>query len=82
MACCLPPWHSLQEPPHLGNQWEDDVTLRQLLQHLLPPEVLAAARPDLTRFGVEVAAGVKRLGRRRRLNLPSWSSTTAGATKG
>lgn len=60
----------LQDPPHLGNQWTDDTTLRQILRRLLPPDVLAAAAPDLEAFGAAVAGHIKALGRQAEEELP------------
>jgi putative acyl-CoA dehydrogenase len=44
----------LQEPPRLGNQYLEDTALRELLQRILPEDVLQAIEPDLTRWGHRV----------------------------
>ena len=46
----------VQEPPRLGNQYEDDRVLRSILTRLLPRDVLAAARPGLHDLG-ELSGG-------------------------
>lgn len=40
-----------QEPPSLGNQFDEDRALRSLLARLLPPEVLAEVEPSLREMG-------------------------------
>ena len=40
-----------QDPPRLGNQWEEDRVVRGLLARKLPPEALRAATPDLEEMG-------------------------------
>jgi hypothetical protein len=44
----------LQDPPRLGNQYEEDTPLREVLQRLLPEDVLQSIEPDLQRFGWRV----------------------------
>jgi alkylation response protein AidB-like acyl-CoA dehydrogenase len=46
----------LQEPPALGNQYDDDRVLRSYLSRALPPDVLRAIEPDLRAMG-ELAGG-------------------------
>lgn len=46
----------IQSPPRLGNQYREDRFLGQYLRRTLPPEVLAAIEPDLSRLG-ELAGG-------------------------
>lgn len=41
----------IQAPPALGNQYDADAAFRSLLARLLPPEVLARARPSLVEMG-------------------------------
>ena len=41
----------LQTPPRLGNQHDEDLALRGLLDRILPPETLAAAEDNLRRMG-------------------------------
>src|SRR3712207_4161902 len=45
-----------QEPPRLGNQYEDDRALRSCLRRALPPEVLREVEPALKELG-ELAGG-------------------------
>jgi putative acyl-CoA dehydrogenase len=45
-----------QEPPRLGNQYDDDRVLRAFLRQNLAPKVLADAEPGLRRLG-SLAAG-------------------------
>lgn len=45
-----------QQPPRLGNQYEDDRALRSLLRRALAPEVLAEVEPSLSEMG-EIAGG-------------------------
>lgn len=44
----------LQDPPRLGNQYIEDTPLREVLQRLLPEDVLHSIEPDLQRFGWRV----------------------------
>lgn len=46
----------VQEPPRLGNQFDDDRVLRSILARLMPAEVIAAARPALRELG-ELSGG-------------------------
>lgn len=46
----------IQEPPRLGNQYDDDPALRALLARVLPAEVARAIEPELRELGAEVAA--------------------------
>jgi alkylation response protein AidB-like acyl-CoA dehydrogenase len=45
------PSHFTQEPPALGNQYDDDRVLRSYLQHHLPAAVHEAVTPALRRMG-------------------------------
>ena len=44
-----------QEPPRLGNQYDDDRVLRSFLRHYLAPQALAEAEPALRRLGARAA---------------------------
>ena len=44
-----------QEPPRLGNQYDDDRVLRSFLRRYLTPHVLADAEPGLRRLGGRAA---------------------------
>lgn len=44
-----------QEPPQLGNQYDDDRVLRSFLRHYLAPQALAEAEPALRRLGARAA---------------------------
>lgn len=46
----------LQDPPRLGNQYDDDRVLRSYLRRALPPDVLLEIEPSLRRMG-ELAGG-------------------------
>jgi alkylation response protein AidB-like acyl-CoA dehydrogenase len=46
----------IQPPPTLGNQFEDDHVLRSYLNRVLPHDMTAAIKPDLTEMG-ELAGG-------------------------
>ncbi|HSL81492.1 MAG TPA: acyl-CoA dehydrogenase family protein [Thermoanaerobaculia bacterium] len=46
----------VQDPPRLGNQYEEDRVLRSYLGRALPPAVLAEVEPELREMG-ELAAG-------------------------
>lgn len=46
----------IQDPPKLGNQFDDDRVLREHLSRVLPREVLADVEPELREMG-ELAAG-------------------------
>jgi acyl-CoA dehydrogenase len=46
----------VQEPPRLGNQYDEDRVLRSYLARALPREVLAEVEPELREMG-ELAAG-------------------------
>jgi alkylation response protein AidB-like acyl-CoA dehydrogenase len=45
-----------QQPPRLGNQYEDDRALRSYLKRALPPDVLREVEPTLVEMG-ELAGG-------------------------
>src|SRR5262245_53305449 len=40
-----------QDPPRLGNQYDDDRVLRAYLRRVLPPDVLSAVEPELSSMG-------------------------------
>ena len=44
-----------QDPPRLGNQYDDDRVLRSFLRRNLSPQVLADAEPGLRRLGARAA---------------------------
>ncbi|KAG0172880.1 hypothetical protein DFQ28_009886 [Apophysomyces sp. BC1034] len=48
----------LQEPPCLGNQYDDDLVFQNILKRLLPPAVLEQIKPDLRRFGDRVVKDI------------------------
>src|SRR4051812_4685521 len=41
----------IQTPPTLGNQWDEDLALRSLLERLLPADVFAEVEPSLREMG-------------------------------
>ena len=52
-----------QEPPRLGNQYDDDRVLRSFLRRYLTPHVLAEAEPGLRRLGGRAAGEMIELAR-------------------
>jgi acyl-CoA dehydrogenase len=40
-----------QQPPDLGNQYEDDAVLKSYLKRVLPPDVLHEIEPELIEMG-------------------------------
>ncbi|GAA5795111.1 hypothetical protein HPULCUR_000463 [Helicostylum pulchrum] len=52
----------LQEPPHLKNQYEDDIVFKNILKKSLPASVLAEIEPDLSRFGDRVTKDILVMG--------------------
>lgn len=66
-----------QEPPGLGNQYEEDRVLRSALRRMLPPEVLAAVEPELAELGELSGGELYRAMLEDRLNEPRltrWSA--------
>jgi putative acyl-CoA dehydrogenase len=51
-----------QDPPRLGNQYDDDALLRAYLRWRLPPKMLAEIEPDLRRLGHRAATDILALG--------------------
>lgn len=51
-----------QDPPRLGNQYEDDDLLRSFLRRSLPPEVLDQCEPQLRHLGARAAGELLQLG--------------------
>src|SRR6266513_438876 len=47
-----------QDPPRLGNQYDDDALLRAYLRWRLPPKMLAEIEPDLRRLGSRVVTDI------------------------
>lgn len=47
-----------QDPPRLGNQYDDDTLLRGYLRWRLPPKMLGEIEPDLHRLGHRVATDI------------------------
>ncbi|HEX9130364.1 MAG TPA: acyl-CoA dehydrogenase family protein [Gemmatimonadaceae bacterium] len=52
----------VQDPPRLGNQYDDDAPLRAYLRWRLPPKMLAEIEPDLRRLGNRAATDILALG--------------------
>ena len=52
-----------QEPPRLGNQYDDDRVLRSFLRRYLTPHVLAGVEPGLRRLGGRAAGEMIELAR-------------------
>ncbi|MGH7603955.1 MAG: acyl-CoA dehydrogenase family protein [Gemmatimonadaceae bacterium] len=51
-----------QDPPRLGNQYDEDTLLRGYLRWRVPPEMLTDMEPDLHRLGHRVATDILALG--------------------
>src|SRR6267378_7734646 len=51
-----------QDPPTLGNQYEEDALLRAYLRWRLPANMRAEIEPDLHRLGHRVASDILALG--------------------
>ncbi|HEY2841290.1 MAG TPA: acyl-CoA dehydrogenase family protein [Pirellulales bacterium] len=51
-----------QEPPVLGNQYEQDRVLRRYLERRLPAEMLSEVEQDLRRFGERCVGDIAELG--------------------
>ena len=51
-----------QDPPRLGNQYDDDAILRAYLRWRLPAKMLAEIEPDLRRLGHRAATDILELG--------------------
>ncbi len=59
-----------QEPPRLGNQYEDDRALRSYLKRTFPPEVLGEVEPSLHELGGLAGGELYRMQLEDRLNEP------------
>jgi alkylation response protein AidB-like acyl-CoA dehydrogenase len=59
-----------QSPPELGNQYDDDRALRQLLARVLPQEVLRDVEPELASLGALAGGELYRMQLEDRLNEP------------
>ncbi|HJQ31864.1 MAG TPA: acyl-CoA dehydrogenase family protein, partial [Pyrinomonadaceae bacterium] len=59
-----------QEPPRLGNQYEDDRALRSYLKRALPPDVLSEVEPSLAELGELSGGELYRMQLEDRLNEP------------
>jgi alkylation response protein AidB-like acyl-CoA dehydrogenase len=52
----------VQDPPRLGNQYDDDALLRAYLRWRLPAKMLAEVEPELHRLGLRAATDILALG--------------------
>lgn len=59
-----------QEPPRLGNQYEDDRALRSYLKRALPAEVLREVEPEFAELGELAGGELYRMQSEDRLNEP------------
>ncbi|MBI2825492.1 MAG: acyl-CoA dehydrogenase family protein [Planctomycetia bacterium] len=59
-----------QDPPVLGNQYDEDRALRSYLARRFPPDVLVEVEPDLRRFGGRVVGDVLELAADANANEP------------
>jgi acyl-CoA dehydrogenase len=60
-----------QQPPTLGNQYENDPVLRSYLERVLPPDVLREVEPELIEMGRLAGGELYRMQLADRLNEPS-----------
>src|SRR5437867_12831357 len=58
-----------QDPPRLGNQWDDDPLLQEYLARSLPPDLFAALLPEWRELG-ELGARLATRQDEDRANLP------------
>jgi putative acyl-CoA dehydrogenase len=59
-----------QDPPALGNQYDDDALLRAFLRWRLPPKMLAEIEPDLQRLGHRAVTDILALGEAANVSQP------------
>src|SRR5215470_13946727 len=59
-----------QQPPTLGNQYQDDPVLKSYLKRVLPPEVLAEVEAELIEMGRLAGDDLYQMQRADRLNEP------------
>lgn len=59
-----------QDPPRLGNQYEDDALLREYLARVMPPDALEAIEPELRELGAMGAGPLHEFEAADRLNEP------------
>ncbi|KTD78798.1 acyl-CoA dehydrogenase family protein [Legionella waltersii] len=59
-----------QDPPSLGNQFEEDRVLQRYLQWKLPAPMLAEIQSDLHQLGLRVSSDILELGQLAELNPP------------
>lgn len=60
-----------QQPPTLGNQYDDDDVLRSYLKKILPPDVLSDIEPSLIEMGKLAGGELYRMQLADRLNEPT-----------
>src|SRR5256714_4485085 len=60
-----------QDPPKLGNQYDDDALLRGYLRWRLPPKILGEIEPELHRLGDRVVTDILALGEAAEAEPPS-----------
>eukprot|EP00301_Raphidiophrys_heterophryoidea_P019127 c4106_g1_i2.p1 GENE.c4106_g1_i2~~c4106_g1_i2.p1 ORF type:complete len:597 (-),score=142.57 c4106_g1_i2:215-2005(-) len=61
----------LQDPPRIGNEWENDTYMQSVLRRLTPNNVFDDVKVDLGRFGERVATDVLDMGDDANVNLPT-----------
>ena len=59
-----------QDPPRLGNQYDEDPLLREYLARVMPPDALAKMEPELRELGAMGAGPLRELEAADRLNEP------------
>ncbi len=60
-----------QDPPRLGNQYDDDTLLREYLARVWPADMLGALEPELRELGGEAGGRLRELQIADRLNEPT-----------
>ena len=67
-----------QDPPRLGNQYDDDRVLRSFLRRNLAPQVLVDVEPGLRRLGARAAGEMIELAREAERAPPVHVHSTRG----
>ncbi|KAI9105245.1 hypothetical protein DFS34DRAFT_1330 [Phlyctochytrium arcticum] len=60
-----------QDPPTLGNQFDEDVALQGILAHYLPSSVYANVESDIRQFGGRVVSDIQDMGDNAEANPPT-----------
>ena len=60
-----------QDPPRLGNQFDDDALFQEYLARVFPPDVRKAIEPELRHLGERAGGDLFQFQMRDRLNEPT-----------